>query len=845
MSLQEYAAKVRVANTVDSVFRDECMYSFDSPFSEGGLYTNLISLESVGEPFLQLDQKKTPNAIYLHQEFEKIKITPHKDSEENIRTKLAIGGQGGFSDGAEGNQFEVAKRFAIVVLEPNSGKESVRIEYPSEKIPPAINDAVEALLNHAGNIVQETVATWQEELKETKYADNLVQLPNPPKLSANSQTWKCQADDCDMRENLWLNLSDGFIGCGRKNWDGSGGCGGALKHYEQTGKKYPLAVKLGTITAKEGDVFSYPPDEDELVINKYLSSHLAHFGINIQNLKKTDKSMNELQVGLNMSYDFDAITEKGKKLIPISGGGHIGFTNLGNSCYINSVLQLLLALPEIQSRYFDAAHNIFITSMVPSEDFAVQMAKVATAILSERYKRNVSIEDGEKDLKGIDIRPSTFRALVGRGHASFSTQEQQDAVEYLQHLLDFMKRSEHVTKSRIGPLFPDQPNSKLLASAALFQFSFADRIECLQSHKVRYHTRDDLILRLQIPVECATNAPEVREYQENNTKRQRVVDGKVDDQAADTSRVVPDVPFDACLDRTFSSELIEDFLSSATGTKGSAQQTVRLKTFPRYLLLQMARFYAAEDWTPKKLEVSVRVPEQLSLQKYCSRGLQEGEDLLPESATTASSQNQNITPDENLVAQLVSMGFSENGCKKAVIATSNGSAEAAMEWILTHMEDDNFNDDMTMTTQGHKDEEISVEHLGTLTSLGFSENQADVALKMTSNDPDRAAEWLFSHMDDLDAAVAKYQVPDSVSVPNDAEQKERLDDSSCGDYTLVGFISHIGKNSNSGHYVCHLKKQGRWIIFNDDNVALSEEPPFSSGFLYLFRRNDCSPPASK
>ena len=27
-------------------------------------------------------------------------------------------------------------------------------------------------------------------------------------------------------------------------------CGAALKHYQETGKKYPLAVKLGTITTK-------------------------------------------------------------------------------------------------------------------------------------------------------------------------------------------------------------------------------------------------------------------------------------------------------------------------------------------------------------------------------------------------------------------------------------------------------------------------------------------------------------------------------------------------------------------------------------------------------------------
>ena len=56
-----------------------------------------------------------------------------------------------------------------------------------------------------------------------------------------------------MRENLWLNLSDGHIGSGRRQWDGSGGTNGALEHYKTTKELnppvgFPLVVKLGTIT---------------------------------------------------------------------------------------------------------------------------------------------------------------------------------------------------------------------------------------------------------------------------------------------------------------------------------------------------------------------------------------------------------------------------------------------------------------------------------------------------------------------------------------------------------------------------------------------------------------------
>jgi len=43
-----------------------------------------------------------------------------------------------------------------------------------------------------------------------------VQLPNPPQVSPNPEHWKCEK--CDIRKNLWLNLSDGKILCGRKQF---------------------------------------------------------------------------------------------------------------------------------------------------------------------------------------------------------------------------------------------------------------------------------------------------------------------------------------------------------------------------------------------------------------------------------------------------------------------------------------------------------------------------------------------------------------------------------------------------------------------------------------------------
>ena len=51
-------------------------------------------------------------------------------------------------------------------------------------------------------------------------------------------------------------------------------------------------------------------------------------------------------------------------------------------------------------------------------------------------------------------------------------------------------------------------------------------------------------------------------------------------------------------------------------------------------------------------------------------------------------------------------------------------------------------------------------------------------------------------------------------------------------------VSHIGKNTGSGHYVAHIKRDGKWVIYNDEKVALSENPPLQHAYLYLFQRTD-------
>ena len=89
---------------------------------------------------------------------------------------------------------------------------------------------------------------------------------------------------CQLSTNLWLCLTCGNTGCGRKNWDGTGGNNHAISHFEQTG--HPVVVKLGTITA-EGSASLYCYSCNNEVRDEFLTEHLTCIGIEIKNQRKT------------------------------------------------------------------------------------------------------------------------------------------------------------------------------------------------------------------------------------------------------------------------------------------------------------------------------------------------------------------------------------------------------------------------------------------------------------------------------------------------------------------------------------------------------------------------------
>lgn len=155
----------------------------------------------------------------------------------------------------------------------------------------------------------------------------------------------------------------------------------------------------------------------------------------------------------------------------------------------------------------------------PPLSFHTQMAKLAVGLLTERYVSE-EVEQALRTLHGsagIDedlvkrvdeatfVTPAMIKNVVGRNHAEFKTDRQQDALEYYQHFLEFIAR-----ECRRAPSLP---GGDIIDIGTAFKFDLEQRLECMQSHKVRYTTTKDNHIALPIVMEAATNKAEVEAYE--------------------------------------------------------------------------------------------------------------------------------------------------------------------------------------------------------------------------------------------------------------------------------------------------------------------------------------------
>jgi ubiquitin carboxyl-terminal hydrolase 5/13 len=628
----------------------------------------------------------------------------------------------------------------------------------------------------------------------------------------------------------------------------------------------------------------------------------------------------------------------------------------------------------------------------PQEDFLTQTSKLFHYLYSKRYqlsdesmrrrkeaaaanaagaKKEEAKDEKEKEEKHPEpgagnacgyVCPRMFKGIIGKGHAEFTTNKQQDVVQFLEWLLQENDKAHHnvnVVAGRFGGS-ATAPNAGISRLSDLFAFEVQTRLHDVSSGGVRYASERDRFLRLNIPLEEAINKEEIEKAKqeaekaaaaaataaaesgsqstagsndmggEPSSKRPRLDDADSGEKAvekqselfrsggaeqmaaaaaagkaeppsgssaaaaakAKASIPKPIIPLEALFKHHTSPSTSEDYLSPVTQQRGIAITTRQLVSCPKYLWVVLNRYITGDDWLPKKIDASITMPTLLDLGSLApgykiskdSKGLQAGEQDLDQLAAAAghaapapapaAAAPAAIKPDASLVSSLLEFGFPEGACKRACVATSNAGLEQATEWIMAHMDDADYASDYVepvaaaaapapaAASAAPASASVDPELMMQLTSMGFDEDRAKYALKQANGNIERAADWLFSHMDEPlpsaqdDSAHGAGAGAGAGSAAAAAGGPPFPGDyASSGKYGLVGFISHMGTTTSSGHYVCHIHKkkengepvpaagagnsgEGEWFLFNDTKVMKSEAPPFDLGFVYLYQRLD-------
>lgn len=463
-----------------------------------------------------------------------------------------------------------------------------------------------------------------------------------------------------------------------------------------------MAVKLGSITAEgSADIYCYSCNEERT--DPELANHLAHWGILLAGREKTEKSLMEMQVEHNLQWEFSMTSQDGRDLVPVFGPRLTGLANLGNSCYLSSIMQSIFSVAGFQNRYYRPLEEPPLCE-APGQDLETQLRKLADGLMSGRYSRpdfrlSAAANDTPETAHQKGLAPAMFKYLIGQGHEEFSTMRQQDAFEFLLHFFKCVDRSKHANND----LNPVQD----------FRFEVEQRLQCLSCKRVRYKVDEQDNISLAVPA--------------------RRVSGE--------SNSFEEITLSECLD-IFTAEEIVELTCPACHSRDGFSKRSYFKTLPQELAVNARRFELV-NWVPTKLDIPVIVDDEpVDFGSYLAGERNTEEELLPEIEDSVAFE-----PNTGIMEQLLVMGFPAPRCEKALHATGNSDAEAAMNWLFAHMEDPDIDQPLELkgSTNDSKITEQDQAKIAQLGEMGIDASRAQQALSATDGDVNRALDWVFSH----------------------------------------------------------------------------------------------------
>ena len=534
-----------------------------------------------------------------------------------------------------------------------------------------VEDEFAAQLTSTSSFIEAQVQqSWQLELAECTHAREVEcnlnfaegAVKSHSGVSPNSQSLLKHCNDCELTKNLWLCIHCGHVGCGRKYFDGTGGNNHASLHFSQT--QHALAVKLGTFSGNApGDFYCYAC-QDSVKCPKATNALSA-----LSHATSSEKSTFELELELNQSFS------PAESCTLLRGPNLAGIKNIGNTCYIASIMQCIFKVPAVKDFFniFGLLHMTQECKCKGPECFFCQCTKMCVALT----KGSIIGEEN------VEISPLMLKSLFSSAFGRFSDTLQQDAHEFCEFFLEAMQTS-------IPSLQP------LLR--AEFEWLLKTRLKCTVCSGIAW--RQDWTKTLIVPLP--------------SEKKEGIV-------------------LQDAVSRLFEASSVE-FECQGCGSQAFEGKTW-ISHVPASPIVVVSRYsLRTKSQEPEGENTEQVTKNQIMLLKTHSLNLEpfllqqehellhEDEYLLPQTASGA---------DEESVALLESMGFARSQCIQALNATKGQGIEAATEWLFSCTEEPQE----SKKQDSHFALRAFVEHKGKHTACGHYISYCTVNDKMvTFND---------------------------------------------------------------------------------------------------------------
>lgn len=130
---------LKVPTASDRIFKTECMFSFATPESEGGLFINLTDFQAYGKKFLELDFERTRNVLYLNEEHHRVPLSEDElAAQDATPSLLANGVEYGFN--VNKKSYKIVKNESLILM-----PEGTVLQLPCSDLPELLLNVIAAI----------------------------------------------------------------------------------------------------------------------------------------------------------------------------------------------------------------------------------------------------------------------------------------------------------------------------------------------------------------------------------------------------------------------------------------------------------------------------------------------------------------------------------------------------------------------------------------------------------------------------------------------------------------------------------------------------------------------------